>query len=279
MGKASRNIGSLHWLAMASVAAVAGVDPAEAKTIDQRPAMLQNLEWRPSRWVAGSTTSSIDPVEQIRFSFYDNQLFRVVVDYGHERTEGMTGADMIEGISSIYGPLRPRSSLVAGRAGSQLEAEWGWLVARWGDSEQRVALYQTSSYGATYRLTVADARLDSLAGMAEAQAGRLDDQEAPAREIARQTKERDDGRAAAAKARATKACFASSAPEPLETRRFVRCDKQTGNSAVHAMFKLIPRMKRGSATGIAEVWARYPTVAAARLGIATLLPTIGSYAP
>jgi hypothetical protein len=184
MGKASRNIGSLHWLAMASVAAVAGVDPAEAKTIDQRPAMLQNLEWRPSRWVAGSTTSSIDPVEQIRFSFYDNQLFRVVVDYGHERTEGMTGADMIEGISSIYGPLRPRSSLVAGRAGSQLEAEWGWLVARWGDSEQRVALYQTSSYGATYRLTVADARLDSLAGMAEAQAGRLDDQEAPAREIA-----------------------------------------------------------------------------------------------
>jgi hypothetical protein len=30
-------------------------------------------------------------------------------------------------------------------------------------------------------------------------------------------------------------------------------------------------MRRGSATGIAEVWARCPTVAAARLGIATLL--------
>lgn len=37
------------------------------------------------------------------------------------------------------------------------------------------------------------------------------------------------------------------------------------------MFKLIPTMRRGSATGIAEVWAQYPTVAAARLGIATLL--------
>jgi len=30
-------------------------------------------------------------------------------------------------------------------------------------------------------------------------------------------------------------------------------------------------MRRGSAAGIAEVWARYPTIAAARLGIATLL--------
>jgi hypothetical protein len=47
--------------------------------------------------------------------------------------------------------------------------------------------------------------------------------------------------------------------------------RQTGNGAVHAMFKLIPTMRGGSATGIAEVWARYPTVAAARLGIATLL--------
>ena len=75
---------------VASVSALAGVDPAEAKTLHQRPAVLQDLEWRPSRWVAGSTASSVDPVEQILFSFYNDQLFRVVVDYGHERTESMT---------------------------------------------------------------------------------------------------------------------------------------------------------------------------------------------
>ena len=186
---------------VASVSALAGVAPAEAKTIHQRPAVLQDLEWRPSRWLAGSTTSSVDPVEQIRFSFYNDQLFRVVVDYGHERTEGMTGADMIEGISSVYGAPLPRSSRAAGLPVSQLDTESGSLVARWGDSEHRVVLYQTSSYGATYRLIVADGRLDAMARKAEAQAARLDDQEAPAREIARQKKERDDGRAAAAKAR------------------------------------------------------------------------------
>jgi hypothetical protein len=152
--------------------------------------------------VAGANATSTDPVEQIRFSFYDNQLFQVVVDYGHERTEGMTDADMIEGISSIYGAPLPRSSRVAGRAVSQLETESGSLVARWGDSEHRVGLYRTSPYGAAYRLIVGDARLDDLARTAETQARRLDDQEAPAREIARQKKETDDGRLAAAKARA-----------------------------------------------------------------------------
>jgi hypothetical protein len=187
---------------VASVSALAGIEPAAAKTIHQRPAVLQDLEWRPSRWLARSIGSSVDAVEQILFSFYNDQLFRVVVDYSHERTEGMTDADMIEGISSIYGAPVARSARVAGLPVSQLEAESGSLVARWGDSDHRVVLYQTSSYRAAYRLIVADGRLGGLAGKAEAQAGRLDDQEAPAREIARQKKERDDARVAEAKARA-----------------------------------------------------------------------------
>jgi hypothetical protein len=37
------------------------------------------------------------------------------------------------------------------------------------------------------------------------------------------------------------------------------------------MFKLITTMRRGSSTNLDEAWARYPTVAAARIGIATLL--------
>ena len=37
------------------------------------------------------------------------------------------------------------------------------------------------------------------------------------------------------------------------------------------MFKLIPTMRRGTATGLAAAWARYPTVEAARIGTATLL--------
>ena len=37
------------------------------------------------------------------------------------------------------------------------------------------------------------------------------------------------------------------------------------------MFRLIATMKRGSSAGIAEAWARYPTIEAARLGSTALL--------
>lgn len=37
------------------------------------------------------------------------------------------------------------------------------------------------------------------------------------------------------------------------------------------MFRLITTMRRGSATHLAEAWARYATLEAARLGSATLL--------
>jgi hypothetical protein len=193
---------------VASISALTGIAPAEARTIHRRPALLQDLEWRPSRWIAESTAASTDPVEQILFSFYNDQLFRIVVDYGHERTEGMTSADMIEAISAVYGTPLPRTSRARARVASRLEAESGPAVARWGDSEHAIVLYQSTSYGAPFRLVVADARLDDLARKADTQALRLDDQEAPGREIARQKKEGEDGRAAAAKSRvANKGAF------------------------------------------------------------------------
>ena len=143
--------------------------------------------------------SSTDPVEQILFSFYNDQLFRVVVDYGRERTEGMTNADMIEAVSALYGTPLVRTSRPVGQAASRLEAESGSALARWGDAEHAVGLYQTSSYGSAFRLIVTETRLDDLARKAETQALRLDEQEAPRREVARQQKERAD----AAKARAS----------------------------------------------------------------------------
>ena len=192
---------------LASVSTQTGVASSEAKTTHQRPALLQDLEWRPSRWVAGSTTDSTDSVEQIVFSFYNKQLFRIVVDYGHERTEGLTDADIIEVISAAYGTNAKRI-LGAVRVASQVEIESGSPLAVWGDAKHAVTLYRTSSYRVAFRLIMIEPALDALARKATIQAMQLDEQEAPHREIARQKKERDDGRAAAEKARAAnKAVF------------------------------------------------------------------------
>jgi len=193
---------------LASVSTLAGVDPSEAKTIHQRPAVMQDLEWRLSHWVSGSTESSTDPVEKIAFSFYNDQLFRLVVDYDKNRTEGMTDADMIAALSATYGAPLKRTGRIPPRVASRLEVESGAALARWEDAGQSVVLYRTSMYATAFRLIVTEPRLDDLARKAEAQALRLDVQEAPRREIARQNKEVEDGRVAKEKARvANRAAF------------------------------------------------------------------------
>lgn len=192
---------------LAAVSTAAGVAASEAKMIHQRPAVLQDLEWRPSRWIAGTTSASTDPVEQIVFSFYNDQLFRVVVDYALDRTEGMTDADMIEAIGAVYGTPIKRVAGTA-RMASQVETESGSPLARWGDAGYTVVLYRASAYGYGFRLIVTESALERLARKATVDAARLDELDAPRVELARQKKERDAGRVVAAKARAVnKAAF------------------------------------------------------------------------
>jgi hypothetical protein len=191
-----------------SVAALAKVPASEAKTIHQRPAVIQELEWRPPYFVGGSTAVQREPVQRILFSFYDDQLFRLAINYDRQRTDGMTASDMIDAISEAYGPaLLPRLNTSQGEA-SQIEAESGQPVAHWGDTDDySVALYR-SSYASEFRVIVTSPRLEALARTAIAQAVRLDEQEAPQRELARQKQAADDTRASQEKARtANKAAF------------------------------------------------------------------------
>jgi len=184
---------------LASVSALAGVAVSEAKVIHERPAVIQDLEWRLPYSVSSAAALPADPVQQIVFSFYNDQLFRLVIDYDRNRTEGMTDADLIEAISSAYGsPSKlPQKS---GVQGSQLAQESGTRLARWGAAEYSVVLYR-SSYASGFRMVVTSVRLEALARSAEAEALRLDERDAPKREIARQKKEAEATRAAQEKAR------------------------------------------------------------------------------
>src|SRR5260370_31401534 len=72
----------------------AEIKPSEAKTIHQRPAMIQDLEWRPPRFPGPAPES--DPVKDILFRFYNSQLFRMFVNYDRYRPDGLTPEDRIE---------------------------------------------------------------------------------------------------------------------------------------------------------------------------------------
>src|SRR5581483_3178994 len=60
-----------------AVAKQAGTNVSQAKTIHSRPALIQELEWRPP--ILGS--SNAEPAKDVVFSFYNGTLFRIVIDY------------------------------------------------------------------------------------------------------------------------------------------------------------------------------------------------------
>jgi len=188
-----------------SISALTGVAVSEARAVHLRPALMQELRWqRP--YSSSTTPSQTDSVKQIMFSFYNDQLSKMVVDYDHDRTAGMTDADLIDAISVDYGPrVKPGARTGRGTL-TRVEEESGTLVARWAGADYAVALYR--GFSSDVRLIVASPRLDALARTADGQATRLDDREAPQREIARQKKETEDARASQEKSRvANKAAF------------------------------------------------------------------------
>ena len=182
--------------ALPAIAKQAGTDPSQAKDVHRRPALLQDLNWRP-RPVGLSTRS--EAVEDVVFSFYDGNLFRIAIHYDRYETEGLTPDDMVEAISATYGPaVRPSAAKVTGEQGPYGNQED--VLARWEDSEYRFQLVR-ASYGPTFQLTGLSKNVAAQAGAADLEAKRLDDLEAPQRDAARVASEEESARAKLEKAR------------------------------------------------------------------------------
>jgi hypothetical protein len=180
---------------LATIAKLADASPSQAKTVQRRPASIQELEWRPQPLGPSSRTES---VSEAVFSFYEGELFRIAINYDRYQTEGLTSDDFIEAISATYGvaekPLPP-ANIAEGKYGDREE-----IVARWQDSEHDFQLIRTS-YGPTFRLVGTLERLEALARSSMTEAKRLDDQEAPQREAARAAGEKETERAKLEKSR------------------------------------------------------------------------------
>jgi hypothetical protein len=151
---------------------------AEAKTIHSRPALIQELEWRIRPSLDGSPQT--DSVKAIVFSFYNDELFRIAVNYNRERTEGLTDRDMIESISTKYGvATRPAAKTIT-FSSSQIYNDNEKVIACWEDAQYSFNLFR-SSYEPTFGMVAFSKRVAVVARAAVAKAIRQDEQEAPGR--------------------------------------------------------------------------------------------------
>jgi hypothetical protein len=178
--------------------------PSEVRVLHQRPAVIQELEWRP--WSALASSREANSINEILFSFYNGELFRMVISYDQQRTEGLTDQDMVEAISATYGIATKPAAKIILFSSSHIYNDSEKVLACWEDSQYSFNLFR-SSYQ-TFGMLVLSKRVDALAQAAILKAIRLDEQEAPQRESARQKKEGEETRAAQEKARpANKADF------------------------------------------------------------------------
>jgi hypothetical protein len=177
------------------VAKQVGMKPSEAKLVHQRPATIQELNWQTGRFPA--PPEAADPVNDIRFSFYNGELYRMVVNYDRHKTEGLTAEDMIEAISVKYGTAtRPAEEIAL----PSISNETVKVLARWEDSQYSFDLVR-SSYQISFEMVMYSKPLGALAQAANIEAIRMDQEEAPQREIDRVIKQEEDYRIQQEKAR------------------------------------------------------------------------------
>jgi hypothetical protein len=151
---------------------------SDTKSVHQRPAVIQELEWRP-RFSYEANAKEVNPVRDSILRFYNGELFQIVTTYDRDKVKGMTEADMVDAISLTYGVATKPTGEIPYHSNYGKVAT---VLARWEDSDYSHDLIRTGDR-ASFALVLSNKRLNALAQAAIAEAVRLDEIEAPQRQI------------------------------------------------------------------------------------------------
>jgi hypothetical protein len=161
---------------------------ADVKVLHGRPVLMQEVTWWPPN-ISGASFQA-DTVEQILFSFYNGELYKISLTYDRASTEGLTALDMMNAISANYGQATNVVPEVESAKIDSYDVKQK-LVATWEDSQYSFNLVR-SSFTDGFGLVIYSKRANAEAELAIAEAVKLDKQEGPQREAERQKKETKD---------------------------------------------------------------------------------------
>jgi len=160
---------------------------SDVKATHDGSLLFQELTWRPASGIGVSYRS--ESVDELVFSFYKGELYRMVVNYDRASTEGLTADDMVKSISAKYGPATS-IALEIDAAANEPYTVRGKPVASWEDSQYSLNLVR-SSFSNAFELVIYSKRVNAEADVALAQTVKVDELEAPQKAIERQKKEAD----------------------------------------------------------------------------------------
>jgi hypothetical protein len=164
------------------------LDTMQSTTIQTRPAVIQEANWWPSD-IADSSPAA-EQVSQVVLTFYNGDLYRILVTYERDAVEGLTDEDMVEAISAKYGtPTRPHVTVSFPK--QDLDSPAQQVIARWQDGENSLNLLHSSVLN-TFELVLFSKQINAQADAAIIQGAKLDQQQTPQLEIDHQQKEASD---------------------------------------------------------------------------------------
>jgi len=165
----------------ASVLKLTEEKPAELITIHEQPALIQELTWYPPLLFASPRPA--EPVQKVLFSFYNGELYRMVVTYDSDATKGLTNEDMIRILAVKYGTATNPPAEVNVPPDDAYGAKEN-VIARWEDPQHSLDLSRSSMLD-TFEVVLFAKELNALAATAIAESVKLERQEAPQKEAAR----------------------------------------------------------------------------------------------
>ena len=118
--------------------------------------------WNGRSGLRVGSSPQTDPVKTILFSFYNGDLFRIVVNYDRDETQGLTTNDMIEALSAKYGTATHLGSTETASSSSQIFNDGALLIGRWEDAQYSFNLYH-STYQATFEMIAFSKKMNALA--------------------------------------------------------------------------------------------------------------------
>jgi hypothetical protein len=158
--------------------------PLQTKLIQKHPAVIQELTCWPG--ASSDYSRQEDSIWQIFFSFYNGELFRILVTYEQHATHGLTAEDMVQAISTKYGiPTRPIGEISFST--NELYRSTEKIIASWQDSQYTIHLVR-SRFLDSFALIIFSKRLDAEAEAAIAKSLKMEGAEDPQIEIERQKK-------------------------------------------------------------------------------------------
>ena len=173
--------------------------PLHTELLHQRPAVIQELTWRP-RDSSGSPLPA-DSIRQILFTFYNGELYKILVTYDRRATEGLTIEDIVEAISAKYGTAT-RPDVEISFPTNELYMSTEKVIACWEDSQYSFNLFRSTVLD-TFGLVLFSKELEAQVRAAVAASIKLEGEEDRQEESERQKKEADELEAARQKNRKT----------------------------------------------------------------------------